>query len=231
MGVDSLKIESRKVNNNGINIHYYDSNVQSSLVPLLICPGLSETAEEYLDLMEYLLPRRCIVLSFRGRGQSDTPDTGYKLEEHVSDIDCVVKSANLSRFHIYSYSRGVSYALGFLQENISKVTSIIVQDYPAQHKEMSVGWAEKYINDYLVTFSRQSHIRPEAVRGIQRESEQVNFNFRIDKRILVIRGCLEGSLLDDEGINKYQSLSPNVMIKNFQNSGHDIRNTEKDLLY
>jgi pimeloyl-ACP methyl ester carboxylesterase len=227
----SLKIESKKANNNGISIHYLDSNAQSSLVPLLICPGLSETAEEYLDLMEYLLPRRCVVLSFRGRGQSDTPDVGYNLEGHISDIDCVVKSANLSRFHLYSYSRGVSYALGYLEKNISKIISVIVQDYPAQHKKMPLGWADEYINNYLVPFSRQRNIRPEAVRGIQRESEQVDFQFKMDKKILVLRGLLEGSLLDVGGISEYQRLSPEVIIKNFQYSGHDIRNTEKDFLY
>ncbi len=107
-----MPMKSMKANNDGVMLHYLDSATSSSLVPVLICPGLSETAEEYSDMIEYLSPRRCIVLSFRGRGQSDTPASGYNLADHVADIECVVKAADLNRFHLFSYSRGVSYALG-----------------------------------------------------------------------------------------------------------------------
>jgi len=45
---------------------------------------LQSKAEEYADLLEELLPRRGVVLSFRGKGQSDTPDNGCDLQHHVS---------------------------------------------------------------------------------------------------------------------------------------------------
>jgi pimeloyl-ACP methyl ester carboxylesterase len=221
------------VDNGAVRIHYLDSNASSSSsqVPLLICPGLSETAEEYIDLMEYLYPRRCIILSFRGRGLSSTPNEGYDLKHHVSDIEAVVHDAGLNRFHLYSYSRGVSYGLGYAEKRPSSVFSLIIQDYPAMHKEMSSNWAEDYILNYLVIFNRQRIIRPEAVRGIQRESIQKDFTFKSNKKWLVIRGLLEGSLLDNDGIKQYKLMNPNVIIKSFEHSGHDIRNTEKDLLY
>jgi len=40
-------------------------------------------------LLEYLLPRRCVALSFRGRGNSDTPTNGYDLQDHILDIKSV----------------------------------------------------------------------------------------------------------------------------------------------
>ena len=66
-----MKLISQTSITNGVSIHYLDSHPDSdfSLTPLLICPGLSETAEEYQDLLEYLMPRRCIVLSFRGEAK------------------------------------------------------------------------------------------------------------------------------------------------------------------
>lgn len=226
-----MKIDSMKVSNNGVYIHYLVSNPQSSLTPLVICPGLSETAEEYVDLMEYLSPRKCIALSFRGRGQSDTPETGYTLEDHVSDIEAVVDAAQIGSFHLYAYSRGVSYALGYLRRNMPKVVSAMLQDYPAEHKRMPEEWVNEYIYEYLVPFSRQQNIRPEAVRGIQRESEQVYFRFPMHKKLLVLRGLLEGSLLDNEGIKGYQKLSTETEYAEFHDSGHDIRGSEKELLY
>lgn len=226
-----MKLQSMKVSNNGVFIHYLVSNPQSTLTPFVICPGLSETAEEYIDLMEYLSPRKCIVLSFRGRGQSDTPETGYSLAHHVSDIVSVVDAAQLSSFHLYAYSRGVSYALGYLKENMSQIVSAILQDYPAEHKKMSEDWVYSYLNEYLVPFSRQKHIRPEAVEGIQRESEQIYFNFPIQKKLLVLRGLLEDSLVNNEAIRGYQKLSTEIQYVDFHRSGHDIRSAEKDLLY
>lgn len=226
-----MGIESKKASHNGIGIHYLDSNTDSSLVPLLICPGLSETAEEYLDLIEYVSPRRCVVLSFRGRGQSDTPKQGYGLQDHIADMECVVHSAQLNRFHLYSYSRGVSYALGYLERNQSKVVSLLAQDYPPEHRKMPDGWAQEYIAQYLVPFSRQKNIRPEAVWGIQRESDFLAFDFKTDIRMLLFRGTLEGRLLEDDGIDAYRRICPKAAVRNFKSSGHDIRNTEKVLLY
>ena len=109
-----MKYNTSFVNNNEIKIHYIDSinQADNSLYSLIICPGLSEIAEEYIDLMEYLLPRRAIALSFRGRGKSETPKTGYNLQDHVSDIEHIVDELKLTQFHLFGNSRGVSYALG-----------------------------------------------------------------------------------------------------------------------
>lgn len=224
-------MKSRFADNEGVRIHYMDSDAGSSLVPLVICPGLSETAEEYEDLMRYLLPRRCVTLSFRGRGRSDTPASGYGLREHVSDLASVVRDAELHRFHLYAHSRGVSYALGFAREQPSKVASLFMQEYPPLHKKMEEGWAERYNREYLMPFFRQSNIRPEAVTGIARDSEQEELVFPYARPLFVARGMLEDSLLDDDGAAAYRRMNPNAIVHAFQRSGHPIRSTERALLY
>lgn len=226
-----MKMESRIADSNGTAIHYLDCNAEGSLVPLLICPGLSETAEEYADLMAYLLPRRSVALSFRGRGRSGTPETGYGLEGHIADIASVVKAAGLNRFHLFGHSRGASYALGYAERYPSHVVSITVEDYPPMHKQMPTGWDDAYIHQYLIPFSRQKNIRPEAVRGIGRESQQYEFNYRTDKRLLVLRGMHQDSLLDGDAVQAYYRMNPNAIVMEFLASGHDIRSTEKDRMY
>lgn len=226
-----MEVRSRFVDHDGVRIHYLVANEDSSSVPVLICPGLSETAEEYMELMEYLSPRTCVALSFRGRGQSSTPDSGYDLKPHISDIEAVVRDAQLNRFHLFAYSRGVSYALGYVENNASQIMSLILQDYPAEHKQMPAGWVDEYIHQYLIPFSRQRNIRPEAVRGIGKESIQRSLTYPFDKRMLVLRGMLEGSLLDDEGIKQYETMNGKLKVQQFFRSGHDIRSTEKAMLY
>ncbi|MDQ6420897.1 alpha/beta hydrolase [Paenibacillus sp. LHD-117] len=217
--------------NNNVTIHYLDSGGESCLTPLLICPGLSETAEEYEEFVAFLQPRRCVVLSFRGRGKSGTPEAGYGLEAHIADIEAVVKEAGLERFHLFAYSRGVSYALGYLERHESQVVTVLLQDYPPEHKQMTVDWAESYIHDYLIPYERLSNIRAEAVRGIQRESVQREFGFAIKQPLLIMRGLLEGSLVDDEHVLRYRSMGAHVEVREFEQSGHDIRSTEKLVMF
>lgn len=225
--------KSKHVRNGELAIHYFDSVDSSDLskTALVVCPGLSETADEYLDLLEVVQPRRSVILSFRGRGESGTPSSGYDLGEHISDIEAVVQDAGLDQFHLFSYSLGVSYALGYALKHKSKVKSIMVGDYPPEHRAMDKEWPEDYINNYLVPFNRTQHIRPTAVRGIQRESRQIDIKGNFDIPVLVARGLLEGSLVTDSDIERYKSMCPKLMIKEYPASGHGLKGQDKEKFY
>ncbi|MGZ9584487.1 alpha/beta fold hydrolase [Paenibacillus marinisediminis] len=228
-----MRFESKYVNNNGVSIHYLDSATYAdpALVPLIICPGLSETAEEYVDVLEYLLPRRCVVLSFRGRGNSSTPLRGYDLEEHITDIECVRSDIGIEQFHLLGYSRGASYALGFAHKHADSIRSLLLEDYPAEHKQMPLEWADEYILDYLIPFHREHHIREDAVRGIQADSTQIDLARKLELPVLIMRGLLPGSLISDADLCQYRNMIQHLTVQEFAHSGHNIRGTEKSLLF
>jgi pimeloyl-ACP methyl ester carboxylesterase len=214
-------------------IHYYDSLEKSDkkLIPLIVCPGLSETAEEYIDLLEAASPRRCILISFRGRGKSDTPDVGYNLDDHVSDIESVVQHAGIELFHLLGYSRGVSYALGYAQRYRDQIKSLILGDYPPEHRAMPQDWPDDYINNYLIPYNRTDNIRPKAVRGIQKESSQINLESNFSMHVLVARGKLKESLVTDTDLARYKKMCSKLSIKEYFLSGHNIKGTETELFY
>ena len=218
-----MQLLSTFSNHNGVRIHYLDTApyAEAQYTPVVICPGLSETAEEYVELALFLLPRRSIVLSFRGRGQSQTPSKGYDLDDHVTDIESVLRETNLSYCHLFSYSRGVSYALRYTQTHLFSIASLIIGDYPAEHRQMTSEWADEYIEHYLIPQNRLGHIRPEAVRAIQRESTQIALHSQINVPVLVTRGMLEDSLITDEDLQKYKEMCTNLSIKQFYHP--DIR--------
>lgn len=228
-----MSINERYAMNGQIRIHYLDSKetADESLIPIVVCPGLSETAEEYADFLKAAAPRRCILLSFRGRGKSDTPDSGYDLEEHIADLEAVINAAGIQAFHLFAYSRGVSYALGYAHRNIKAVRSVILGDYPPEHRAMPDGWAEDYIDNYLIPFKRTSNIRPETVRGIQRESTQIRLDQPLEIPILAARGLLEGSLIDDTAIARYCQMSSTVIVKGYANSGHALKGEDKESFF
>jgi pimeloyl-ACP methyl ester carboxylesterase len=226
-------MHSFKADNNKTMIHYYDSmdTSDNQQVPLVVCPGLSETAEEYIDLLEVLLPRRCIILSFRGRGKSDTPDSGYDLDAHVSDIESVVDHAGVHSFHLFGYSRGASYALSYAHSHSNKVISLLLGDYPPEHKAMPSDWPDDYINNYLIPYNRTANIRPKAVYGIQKESLQISLASPPDIPVFVARGLLEGSLVTEIDLERYKRMSSDLSIKEYQHSDHGLKGKDKEAFY
>ncbi|MCR8842071.1 hypothetical protein NQ117_00085 [Paenibacillus sp. SC116] len=96
---------------------------------------------------------------------------------------------------------------------------------------MPLQWANDYIENYLIPFQRDTHIREEAVRGIQGESTQKSIHVNFDRPVLVARGLLEGSLITDDDLERYKKQFPHLQLHEFANSGHDICRTEKSAFY
>lgn len=69
-----MKTIEGKVYNDNVEIHYLESQVDTStLPPFVIIPGLSESAEDYIDVIKGIGDRKCVAISLRGRGKSDSP--------------------------------------------------------------------------------------------------------------------------------------------------------------
>ena len=63
--------------NDKVEIHYIVNQVDTNkLKPLIIISGLTESAEDYIDIIKEINDRRCIAISLRGRGKSDAPYSG-----------------------------------------------------------------------------------------------------------------------------------------------------------
>ncbi len=223
------------VDNDNVKIHYLDNEINNiDKAPLLICPGLSESAEDYIALMEKIKDRRCIALSFRGRGKSDAPLNRYTLENHITDIEAVVKELKLDKFNILGNSRGVSYCLRYAISNNDKLDGIIIGEYPPVHKKMSMGWAKKSMEFYKEHCDSIS-ITYEVLSGIEKESSQVEFSKELKNitcKALILKGELEESLLNDKDIENYlNNLGSNdIRVERFYESGHDIQSEEFDKL-
>lgn len=88
-----MSVVAGEVENVGTRLAYLSAGDRGR--PLLLCPGLSDSAEDYRDLLESLAPQRAVAMSFRGQAGSDAPETGYDLGDFASDIDAVVDRLDL----------------------------------------------------------------------------------------------------------------------------------------
>jgi pimeloyl-ACP methyl ester carboxylesterase len=143
-----MPISQGWVQNGDIRLHFIDSDrhARAKGVPLLIVPGTAESAEDYADLLELLLPRRAIALSLRGRGRSSAPQTGYDFWTLVGDVQAAIEALGLRRCALYGFSRGATLAIGAASRCPELIAGLIVGDYPAHYKAYDPAWVEKFLS-------------------------------------------------------------------------------------
>ncbi len=222
-----MKILEGNVINRGVNINYLVSEPEKSmLTPLIIVPGLTESAEDYREIMYRLKNRKCIVISLRGRGQSDSPKTGYSLEDHIQDIERVIDEINLDEFILMGYSRGTSYMFGYALKYHYKLKGLIIGDYPAMHTRLPEQWVDWFVD--LPSWRGKKaleRMKRHALEGIQKESEEKLFwndLHRIKSPILILGGGKEGAVLSDEMCKEYSKSTDNQEIVILEQSDHNL---------
>jgi pimeloyl-ACP methyl ester carboxylesterase len=210
----------------GGRLHYLASAPGSpSGRPLLVVPGLSDTAEDYRDLLLAVTPRPAVAVSLRGRGGSDTPAAGYRLADHVADVEAAVDQLGLAPCHLFAYSRGVSYALGFVRAHPDAVRSLVVVDYPARHNALPPSWVDWLLATTWRGQPVTARLRPEAVRGIQRDSADVDLwdaVAAVAGPVLVLAGGRRGSAIDAGVLAAYRRHAARLTVAVYPELGHSF---------
>lgn len=222
-----MEIFEGKVSNNNVDIYYLESQIETNTItPLLIIPGLSESAEDYIGILEGISDRKCVAISLRGRGKSYSPESGYKLSDHIGDIVKVVDTLELNEFVLMGYSRGVSYMLGYALKHVERLKGVIIGDYPAMHTKLPEKWTDMFVKlppwRGKTALERMSRI---ALEAIQKESEEEDFYGDLHKLkvpVLIISGGKKGSILSTEMKEEYSKALENVENAIFEDCDHNI---------
>lgn len=207
------------VRNEKVYLHYLDNQSESAATPIIFIPGLRGSAEQFRPMIEALGTRRALSVSLRGRGQSGVPETGYRFDDHVSDITAVVEAAGLNRFCLFGHSIGVTYVLGYTLSHMERASGLILAGYPAQYPAISADWVMH------VMMKRANEMPVPAALGVQHESEEIPLWERLAELtcpILVLRGGKETSRLKPEAAEKYLQYAPHAQLIVFEESGHRL---------
>lgn len=223
----------KTINNNGIEIEYYTSNQVNENATIILSMGIWEPAERAFPLISRLTGRHCIALSYRGRGGSATPMSGFDWSHHSTDLACVLQNEATNKPVFLGFSKGVSYMLGYLSENLNIAKGIIIIDYPAIHSKLEKG-AAQYWGSMIYNGSRlDGYVNSHALEGIELESTYEDFYnifSKIDCPVWLFRGTDEDSdiptNLTDKDISKYKSSVKELEIIDFRHSGHMILDEE-----
>lgn len=221
-----MSIIEEKVFNNDVGIHFISSYPEKNTsTSLIIIPGLTEAAEDYLEIMKQI-DRRCTTISLRGRGKSDAPLTGYTLEDHIQDIEAVIEKLGINDLILFGFSRGVSYMLGYALKFPKRVKGIIIGDYPAVHTELPDKWVDWFVE--LPPWRGKTpleRMNEHALIGIQKESYKKEFWNELnalDCPVLVIGGGQKGAILSSEMSQIYKEALSDIKVVTFEESDHNI---------
>ena len=111
----------------GVRIHYLDFG--GSGPPLLLLPGIGNTAHAYDDFARGLTDRYHVyAMTRRGFGESSHPPRGYDMDRLVEDIRAVMDSLKLGRVDIVGHSFAGQEMTKFARKYTSRVRRMVYLD-------------------------------------------------------------------------------------------------------
>jgi pimeloyl-ACP methyl ester carboxylesterase len=219
------------VNNGPVKIHVLENGTPSSKTPsLLVISGIWEPAERAIPILSEVTSH-VVALSFRGRGLSSTPDKGYDLADHLSDIEAVVKHCKLRDYCVLGFSRGASYALGWSLKNQQNMCGLILVDQPPLHVRPD---AKFWINLEYLGIPILNFMRRTAFEGIEKDATPVDFSSQLPQLHIPVtffvgknKEAKIPSDISDEILQQYIDKIPSFKVVEFQKSGHMIPDEEQ----
>lgn len=214
--------------NGGVRLQVINSGADApGRVPLLIVPGLAESADDYAELVEFLSPRRCVAVTLRGRFPSDTPRSGYALGDHVAAAAALIERERLC---LLALSRGVAYGLGYALQQPSRIAGLILGDYPARHSALAPDLPDWFLTTSWRGRPASGRIAEQAVRAIQHQAREETFWDRLDALdcpAAILHGDPDkGSQLSQAQIERYRTRLRRPTITGLPDSGHDLRSPD-----
>ncbi|MBS1536241.1 MAG: alpha/beta hydrolase [Bacteroidetes bacterium] len=212
-------IKDFMVNNNGVNISYYKVNEASGGKPLVIIPGAINSAEEVMSAFSSSLPIYHIIISLRGRGKSDSPETHYSLDDQASDIQAVVHQEKLSEYFLFGHSFGSSIAIRAAVGDKAAVKGLIMGDFPPFYPPFDKSWASR------ILWQNDLHISKTAVEGLANSAKYIDLASDVNSlecSLVALQATKEDAVIRSEDVEGLRRLCPNVLVKELPNTGHEM---------
>lgn len=207
------------VNNLGVKIHCVQVNPNLEQIPLIIIPGATNSLEEIEEDLKGALTDYHIIISLRGRGNSDSPENGYSIDNHAADVIAVIEHFNLNSFYLFGHSVGASVCIRVATLQGSKAKGLVLGDFPPFFPPFDKSWADHVLKNPKVAISKT------ALYGLAKEGRYVDLSndFKhIFCPILLIRGGQKDSAFPEKQVPAFKAIAPTCIVQTLPESGHDI---------
>jgi non-heme chloroperoxidase len=119
----------------GLTLSYVDEGDRSAPVVLML-PGPTDSWHSYqptVDLLPYGI--RAIAVSQRGHGESDKPETGYRVEDFAGDVVLLLDALDVERAVLAGHSGSCFVARRVALDHPDRVAGLLLEASPATLRE------------------------------------------------------------------------------------------------
>ncbi|MGE0881867.1 MAG: alpha/beta fold hydrolase [Acidimicrobiia bacterium] len=220
-----MAITERHTTGSGVKIRYLDNAPADPVgLPIVFSPGLTDFADEYVEMLEFFAPRRVLAVEVRGRGGSEAPLDGYAVADHITDLEAVIEEEGFERFHMMTFSRGTSWALDLALAAPERVATFSIGDYLAFELGLPEGWATTQMEERFRGKPMKDRVQHHVLEGLQRQSKHRQLWDRLPELncpMLVARGS-EGGLVSEENAARFKAARPDIEIVVIPGAEHDL---------
>jgi non-heme chloroperoxidase len=216
-------VNSRFTDNGDARIHYLDSGADDRGAPIVFVPGMTDIADDYIEVMPFF-GRRTVVVELRGHGKSSAPASGYDLTTLSGDVGAVVDAVTDGPIHMVTFSRGTSYAVAWALAQPDRVLTLAIGDYipeervlptAVSHRLLSGRWRGSPVHERLNTDAANKTFQAARTRFFWDELSPLKIP------LLVVRSGNSVLVGDDEWA-RYKRQFPSAHLVEFHDSPHDI---------
>ena len=219
----------------GVRIRYLDNASDNSPggepvghdagLPILFSPGFTDYADEYADVLAFFAPRRMLVVEVRGRGGSESPATGYSAAEHATDLEAVLHTEAIERFHLMTFSRGTTWGLDVALADPARVATVSIGDYWAREKHLGSDVAEAFLASRFRGKPMSQRVEPHVVREVLADSVDRDMFDELAATglpVLVATGTEPGCLLNAATVQEWRDRVAGVEVVTIPGAAHDL---------
>jgi pimeloyl-ACP methyl ester carboxylesterase len=221
-----VAIAERFTVRSGVRIRYLDNApaVPAGL-PILFSPGFTDFADDYAEVLEFLAPRRALVVEVRGRGRSESPASGYTAADHARDLRAVLDEEAIDRFHLMTFSRGTTWGLDVALGDPARVASVSIGDYPCREIALAEEVAEQVMTTRYRGLPMSARVGTHVPRELFRASRPRELYDELAATglpVMVATGTQPGCMVTDEITALYRAHMPAVEIVTIRGASHDL---------
>ncbi len=218
----------QKYASNGIlKIEYLHVNEDAGGTAYVIIPGACVSAREFYDSVKEFLHSRSAIISVRGLGESDVPDSGYTADDFVSDILAVILASGFDKPCLIGHSAGAGLAAAYAVRYPASIKALVLADYPPGIPKYTFEWAERVRSD-------RPEIDSRFINGMVNESVKRLFADEISENnipTLVLKADGEDSILPEFLLEKLKLKMPLSEFVTIGECGHDIFSEKGDEVF
>jgi pimeloyl-ACP methyl ester carboxylesterase len=210
----------------GVRIRYLsNAPADPTGLPIVFSPGFTDFADDYAEVLEFLAPRKALVVEVRGRGASESPATGYSAADHAADLRAVIAEERIDRFHVMTFSRGTTWALDLALSDPSRVASISIGDYPCREIALDEDLADQVMATRFRGLPLSERVGGHVPRELFRASRPRDLYAQLAAAglpVLVATGTQPGCMAGADVIERYRAHIPSVELVTIDGAAHDL---------